>query len=342
MKALKYYLPGKVELDDLPPPDFGLGEVLVNVRACGICATDVKTFQRGHPKISPGTVLGHEVAGEVFASKNHADFAPGDRVVIAPYAPCRTCRACQRGSYSLCENLFNDSLDPGGFAEQVRVPRRIVEEGLLHIPDELDFLTASLTEPLACCLHGLDALRVQAEESLLIIGDGPMGLLQAAAARALGMRPIILSGIIPLRLEYARQLADVVVDVSQSDLGKVAETTIPGGADKVIISVGDVDAAQTAFSLVRKGGAINLFAGLPHNTTLTLDPNRIHYDEITVLGTFGFAPEHFRKALDMLISNATLFSRLVTATVTLEGVKDALAEAPRYESIKIVVVMGNA
>jgi len=338
MKALKYYGPGKVELDRLPTPTIGPGELLVSVKACGICATDVKTFVRGHPKIAPGAVLGHEVVGEIIAG-GEAGFAPGDRVVIAPYAPCRSCRACRQGYFSLCDHLFESSLDPGGFAETVRVPQRIVEQGLLHLPETLDLVTATLTEPLACCLHGLEALQLQAGESLLIIGDGPMGLLQAIAGRSLGAKPVILSGLTPLRLEMARTLADVVVDISQTDLAEVVTATVPGGVDKVIVSVGDVGAAQAAFPLAGKGGAINLFAGLPANTTLPLDASRIHYDEIRVLGTFGFGPAHFRQALALLTQNPTLFSRLITTTISLAEVKEALTAAARYESIKTVVVM---
>jgi len=341
MKALRYYGPGKAEIEDIPAPSLGSGEVLVSVRACGVCATDVKTFQRGHPKIPPGAVLGHETAGVIVATNGQPNFTTGDRVVIAPYTPCGRCAACRRRHFSLCENLFESSVDPGGFAEMLRVPKRIADQGLLHIPDGLDFVTASLTEPLACCLHGLEALHLGEGESLLIVGDGPMGLLQAAAGRVLGAKPIILSGMTPARLNHARQLADVVVDVSRFDLSAVVEATVPGGADKVMVSVGEVSVAQAALPLVHKGGAINLFAGMPANATLTLDANRIHYDEITVLGTFGFAPEHFRQALSWLASEQMTTSGLVTATVALADVEDALDSAARYEGIKTVVVMGE-
>lgn len=341
MKAFKYFAPGRAGVEDLPAPVPGPGEVLVAVRACGICATDVKTFQRGHPKIPPGTVLGHEAAGVVVAAGGRAGFAPGDRVVIAPYAPCGECRLCKKGHFSLCEKMAEGSLDPGGFAELVRVPRRIVRQGLLRLPDEMDFVTAALTEPLACCLHGLEALQLRAGESLLIIGDGPMGLLQAAAGRALGAEPIVLSGKAPDRLAVARRLADVVVDASQMDLAAAVERTLPGGADNVIVSVGEVGVAQTALPLVGSGGAINLFAGMPAEAILALDANRIHYSEINVLGTFGFAPAHFRRALTMLAGGQLPVSGLVTGTVTLDGIKDALELAARFEGVKTVALIGE-
>ncbi|MCJ7823974.1 MAG: alcohol dehydrogenase catalytic domain-containing protein [Anaerolineales bacterium] len=129
-------------------------------------------------------------------------------MVVAPYAPCLSCQACDRGHFSLCENIFDTFLEPGGFAEVVRVPKRIVEQALLHIPTGLDFETASLTEPLACCLHGLDVLAIKAGQSLLVMGDSPMGLLQAVAAKTIGAEPIILSGMTPARLDFARRIVD--------------------------------------------------------------------------------------------------------------------------------------
>ncbi len=119
MKSLKYYGPGNLHLEDTPVPKIGQGEVLVAVEACGICATDVKTFLRGHPKIQPGSGLGHEISGVVVEAPQSAVWRPGMRVTVAPYVPCGTCPQCQRGRYSLCPNLFRELLDPGGFSEFV-------------------------------------------------------------------------------------------------------------------------------------------------------------------------------------------------------------------------------
>jgi L-iditol 2-dehydrogenase len=246
---------------------------------------------------------------------------------------------CQRGHFSLCENLFEASLDPGGFSELIRIPERIVKQGLLHIPDEIDFATASLTEPLACCVHGLEALEIQAGQSLVVIGDGPMGLLQAALGKSLGAEPIILSGITAERLDFSRQIVDVVVDAVKMELREVVARTIPGGAEKVIVSVGDAAIAQSALSLVCKGGTINLFAGMPHGAEITLDVNRVHYDEIKILGTFGFGPNHFRRSLDLLASGKLPISGMITSTVTLDEIKEALKAAGRYEGIKTLVLV---
>lgn len=338
MKVLKYYGPKQVQIEELPMPSIGPGEVLVSTRVCGVCGTDVKTYLRGHPKFPPGIVLGHEVAGVVIASKNN-EFKVDDRVVVAPYAPCLSCQSCERGRFNLCENLFDTFLEPGGFAEVVRVPERIAKQGLLHIPDGLDFATASLTEPLACCLHGLDALGCEAHQSLLIIGDGPMGLLQAAVAKHIGVNPIILSGMTPTRLEFASQLVDFAVDVSTTDLSTIIDKVAPGGVDNVMVSVAETTVAQDALNLVCKGGAINLFAGMPQNTMLRVDPNRVHYDEITLLGTFGFTPRHFNRALDLLASGELAIAGLITDKVGLDNLEEALISAGQYEGIKTLVVL---
>lgn len=337
MKAVRYCGPGKVAIEELPSPQINKGEVLVAMKACGICGTDVKTFVRGHPLIQPGSVLGHEVAGVVTATE-HPNFDIGDRVVVAPYAPCLKCTNCQRGHFSLCEHLFESSLDPGGFAELIRVPRRIADQAMFKIPDDLDFDTAALTEPLACCIHGLEALHFQRNQSLLVIGDGPMGLLQAALGKALGASPVILCGMTPNRLAFARQVADHIIDSSKHDLAATLHDLLPAGPENVLVSVGNVDLIQQALELVGKGGAVNIFAGMPKNATFTMPIFRIHYDEVKVVGTFGFGPQHFRRALELLTGGTLQLAGFITLKVLLDGVESALQAASSYEEIKVVAV----
>lgn len=340
MKAAQYHGPQQITLENLPEPTCGEGEALVAMRACGICGTDVKTYMRGHPLIPPGSVLGHEVAGVITESR-HAGFAVGERVVVAPYVPCLSCTMCQRGHYSLCEHLFESSMDPGGFAETVRVPRRIADQALLKIPNHLDFMTASLTEPLACALHGIEALPLRSGQSLLIMGDGPMGLLQAVLGKVLGASPVILSGVTPLRLDFARKVADRVIDVSKQNLADELRSLIPAGPENIVVSVGSTPVVQEALQLVGKGGAVNVFAGMPKDAALSLPLNRIHYDEVRILGTFGFGPQHFRRALEILGQNAAIFSEMFTHTVMLEAIEPALQAASRFEGIKGVVISGS-
>jgi len=338
MKSLRYYGPGALQLEEQPEPKPRDGEVLISVEACGICATDVKTYLRGHPKIKPGAGLGHEVAGTIIEAPASHQWKSGMRVTVAPYVPCGSCELCRKGEYSLCPRLFDDLLDPGGFSEFLRVPRRIVEQGMLALPDSLPATTGCLAEPVACCLHALRGIDLQPNESVLIIGDGVMGLLQAEIARSLGASVVILSGMTPARLERAKDLAHVVVNASTEDVSSVvAKSTMGLGPDKVLVSAADKRAAQLGLEVVRKGGAVNFFAGMPKGATLELDMNRIHYDEVELTGSFGFAPADFREAVALMASGQIDPGRLVTSYVTLDRTMDALEKLAHFEGLKTIV-----
>jgi L-iditol 2-dehydrogenase len=340
LKVLKYIEPRHVEISELPRPTIRGGEVLVQLQACGVCATDVKTFMRGHPHISPGAVLGHEMTG-VIAESQTGDWRVGERVVVAPYVPCEDCLYCSRGQYTLCEKLFEAFAEPGGFSEYLRVPQRIVQKGLFRLPAEIDFILGSLVEPIACSYHGLEALALKRGESLLIIGDGPMGLMQAILAREFGASPVVLAGMTPARLEIGARFADRVIDVSKTNLrDEIKAMTNGAGIDKVMVSVGQTQVAEDALVLVRCGGIINLFAGLPGNSRISVDPGRIHYDQVTLVGTFGFSHKHFARALESLTRHASDFAQLITSTVPLAGLEQAFIDGSQYAGIKTVAILG--
>lgn len=343
MKSLKYYGPGNLQIEDAPIPKVTDGEVLIRVDACGICATDVKTFLRGHPKIEPGTGLGHEVAGTIIEAPASAKWRPGMKVTIAPYVPCGSCEQCRRGRFSLCSNLFADLLDPGGFSEFVRVPKRLAAGGLFAIPSSLVPAASCFAEPVACCLHALNSIHISQGDSLAIIGDGVMGLLQAELGRLMGARPVILSGMTPERLEKAKEIADVAIDAKTEDVLKaVLRETAGEGADKVVVSVADIRAAQTAMTIVRKGGAINLFAGMPAGSKLEVDMNSIHYDEVALTGSFGFGPKDFQDAVEMISIGTLDTGRLITSFVPLSETKEAIAKLARQEGLKTIVLCQDA
>ncbi len=341
MKALRFYGPGDLKLEETPVPSLQAGEVMVRVRVAGVCATDVKTFQRGHPKIRPGSVIGHEIAGVIMEVNDAPGWKVGDCVAVAPYAPCMECDQCKRGNYTTCEHLMDQAIDPGGFAEIVRVPGRIVRQAMVRLPAETSFSLGSLTEPLACCIHGLEALDLSPLDTLLIIGDGTMGLLQAILARQAGVRRIILSGMIAGRLAIARQLADVVIDASRQDLAAELKTIAPAGADKVMVSVGDTRVVETAIQYVAKGGILNVYAGMPKGNILSVDPNRLHYDEVKLVGTFGFTPAHFHEAVQALALHEQELNMIITGTVKLEGVVSALSAMAEYRGTKYLVEFPN-
>jgi len=341
MKAARYLGPREIRVEDIPVPKIGAGEVLLRVRACGLCATDVKTYARGHPFISPGSVLGHEVSGIVARVGAEVNgWKEGDRVVAAPYVPCGECRNCSRGHYTLCSNLHLSALQPGGLSEFVRVPAPTVREGLLRIPEVLTFEEAALSEPLGCVYHGFEAMSMRPGASVLIVGDGPMGLMQAMVARACGCSPVVLSGMIPQRMAIAEGVADFVVDARNQNLGAVLDRlTGSSEMDAVVVSVGTPSAVESALAHLGVGGVLNVFAGMPSGTSIRLDIHALHYKEQRVLGTFGLAPRHFRRALEALGSRDVDVRSIITRRIPLDKVQEALEGALRYEGVKTVFTM---
>jgi L-iditol 2-dehydrogenase len=336
MHALRYDGPLRLSLEELPLPELQEGDLLVEIAACGICATDVKTYMRGHPKIKPGTVLGHEMTGvAVNAAGGHK---PGDRLAIAPYAPCGHCRYCRAAKPLLCETLFNRGPKPGGFAEYVRVPAALIADLVVPVPDSLPLAIATLAEPIACCLNALEHAQVSAGDSVVVLGDGPMGLIQAEAAKAMGAGPVIVTGLTRHRLAHAARVADHAVDVSTQDLRETVRSLLPQGADVVIVSIAMPEAADDAFALVARGGVIDLFAGTPAGTVVSADAQLIHYEGVRLQGSFGFAPPHFRKAIAWLASGELDGRNLVTGEVGIEEVATALNNASRHQGIKTVMV----
>lgn len=314
MRALRFHGPGDVRLEEVPRPEPAPGDVLVQVEVALTDGTDAKAFRRGHPVLlgSPPSPFGHEFAG--------VDVATGRRVVAANSAPCGACDACRRGDETLCENLF--PLLNGAYAEYLLVPARIAEKNLLPVPPGLSPEIAALVEPLACCLHGVERSGVARDQTVAVLGIGPIGLMLCAVARDAGARVVAVGG-----REERRALAP--------EFGASSEDG--EGADVVIEAAGTAEGWQHALRLVRRGGTVLFFGGLPSGTTVPVDAYRVHYDELTLRGAFHHAPRHVRAALAFLASGAYPWERLVTHRVGLDGVASLLADPPR-DLLKAAVV----
>ena len=306
MRGLVFHGPGDVRLEDVPRPEPEAGDVLVHVEVALTDGTDAKAFRRGHPVLlgPPPSPFGHEFAG--------VDVATGRRVVAANSAPCGACDACGRGEETLCENLF--PLLNGAYAEYLLVPARIAEKNLLVVPPGVLPEVAAMVEPLACCLHGVERAGVERDQTVAVLGTGPIGLMLCAAARDAGARVVAVG-----RREERRALAP--------EFG--ASLGGGEGADVVIEAAGTLRAWQDALRLVRRGGTILFFGGLPAGATVAVDAYRVHYEELTLRGAFHHAPRHVRAALAFLASGAYPWERLVTHRVGLDGVTALLAAPPR-------------
>jgi L-iditol 2-dehydrogenase len=292
-----------IRIEQVPVPEAGPGEIIVQVGAALTCGTDLKVFRRGYHArmIVPPALFGHELAGTVVqAGEGVTEFASGDRVVALNSAPCGECYFCSRGQENLCDDLlFNN----GAYAEFIRIPARIVAKNTLKIPEHVALEHAALTEPLACAVHGFEDSRPRKGDTVAVIGGGPLGLMILHVAALAGYEVIAIvkhDG----QMEAARQLGAAHVVQTASIRKAIRDTRAltpkDRGVDIAIEAVGVPEAWQEAVELVRKGGTVNFFGGCAANTHVTLDTNRIHYSDITLRATFHHTPAICRKALDLI------------------------------------------
>ncbi len=338
MKAVRAGKPGKVEIADFPDPILQEGEVILAPLACGVCSTDIKLVRKGAD--NTGYALGHELAGVVVETSPQSGWKVGQRVVAAPYLPCGICYYCLHHQPTLCTNLYDVSFLPGGLAERVRAPRDLTRRGLLEIPSGLSPEVAALAEPVGCTVKGIEDSGLRPGDSVLVIGDGPMGMMSAAVARAYGAYPVMVAGMLPHRLAVAEQYyADVVVNVTHEELRPIVDRNTAGrGVDVVMVAVSSAEALASGMACVRPGGMVNAFAGVPKGTTVDLDMRTLHYQQIHLTGSFGTTPEYMAKALNLFVSDRVPIAPLVTGRFQFDAVVDAIAYAAEREGLKAVVL----
>jgi L-iditol 2-dehydrogenase len=325
MTAAVLYGREDVKVEQLPIPETGPGEVRVKVRAALTCGTDLKVYRRGYHArmIVPPAVFGHEFAGEIDAVGEGVEgWTPGERVVAANSAACDVCFYCMRGRPELCEDLLFVN---GAYAEYITLPQRLVQKNLLRMPEGLAYEDAALVEPLACVVRGMEEADVQPGETVAVLGAGQIGLMFIRLCKLAGARVIAVAKR-PDRLKTAEMLgADQVIAAQACDNVVTAVSSAANGGrgpDRVIECVGLPEVWEQAIEMVRKAGLVSLFGGCPKESTVRLNADRIHYDEITLLGTFHHTPATVRTALE-LISDG----RLPAAPFI--GERAPLAELPR-------------
>ncbi len=343
MLAAMFYAPMDVRLEERAVPQVGPGEVLLKVAAATTCGTDLKAYRRGHPLLfrNPPAGFGHEVAGIVAAiGAGVSRCREGDAVVVANSAPCFKCFYCLRRRYSLCEDLL---LLNGAYAEYLLVPERIVHHNLYRLSAGTPFTAAALTEPLACALHGIDASGILKDDTVAILGAGPLGLLLVALAKLRGAR-VILTGRGRERLDLAERFgADIVIDVQHLSLQEqreavLAQTEGRRGADVVIEAVGIPDTWNIAAKMVRPGGLVNFFGGCASGTQVTLETQPLHYGELTIKGVFHHTPAYFAQALDLIIGHHVDVEALITERVPLASLLTAFDRLCQKQGIKYAMI----
>ncbi len=332
--------PGVLTLRDVPRPDPGPGEVVVRVRAALTCGTDVKAFERGHPKWPMPTPFGHEFSGVVAAvGSGVREWHDGDEVMAAPTAPCGRCFFCERDQENLCESIM-ETMVLGAFADFVRLPERVVRHNLFHKHPHRSFAAAALLEPLACVLHGLSGTRPETCRDVVLLGAGAISLLHVAALRQLGAGRITVLGRNPERAAHAKDVgADTILCAPLADAREqVLAATEGRGADLVIECTGQPEVWNAAPDFVRRGGHVVFFGGCRPGTVLALDALRFHYDELRLSSPFHFTPRDVRLSWELLGRDAFPADALITGTFPLDDLATAIERHRAGNGIKFAIL----
>jgi L-iditol 2-dehydrogenase len=349
MQALVYHGVNDVRLEEVPVPQVGPGEILLRVHTCGICGTDLKKIATGSH--SAPRIFGHETSGVIAkVGEGVRKFSVGERVVVFHHIPCRECYYCLHKTFAQCATYkkvgCTAGFDPsgGGFAEYVRVMDWIVEKGTLRIPEGVSFEQACFVEPVNTCIKGIETLRLQRGETVLVIGQGPIGLMLAGLAKRAGTR-VITSDLYPARLTMASSFGlNLVIDASKADAVRAVRGMTEGrGADAVILAVGGNGLIRTAMDAARPGGRVLLFAQTVRGEA-TIDPAAVCVDEKTLLGSYSASVDLQEESVRFVMNREMDLERLISHRYPLERGVEALnlAAHPQPDSMKIVIQPGSA
>jgi L-iditol 2-dehydrogenase len=336
--------PGQIELAEVPKPTAGAGEIVVRLAACGVCGTDLEKL-RGNYK-SAGKI-GHEPVGVVEAlGVGVTGLKVGQRVFVHHHVPCYSCPVCQRGDFTFCPSYATSNIDPGGFAEYFRVPEENVRKGaVLPLGPSVSWDEGALLEPAGCALTALRRVGFHAGDSVFVVGLGPVGLLYARLAHALGAGWIGGAELSPLRREAAeRGGADVSLDPRNADavLERIQGATGGRGVDLAVVATGAPAAVALAAKLPRRGGTLNLF-GLPEaGSRLDADLQEIYLRGVRVVPTYATTERDVADVHALLTSGRLAVRDIVTHRVPLERIGEAFELARRPNEALKVLVTGPA
>lgn len=337
MRVAMYYNNRDVRLAEMAVPGIGPGELLVRVRASGICGSDLMEWYR--IKKAP-LVLGHEIAGEVVeigAGVNQ--FRPGDRVFAAHHVPCGACRYCRAGHQSVCDTLRTTHFDPGGFAEYIRVPKINVESGTFRLPDEVSFEEGSFIEPLACVVRAQRFARLSAGQTVLVIGSGISGLLHIQLARARGAARIVATDVSDFRLKAALRFgADAALHGAEDISARVRDFNDGRLADLVIVCTAAMPAIQQAVQSIDRGGTLLFFAPTAAGVDVPIPLFDFWRDEIAVVTSYAGSGADLVESVELIRGRQVRVAEMITHRLPLsEAGKGFDLMASGQNSIKVLI-----
>ena len=341
MNAAVLHSPGHLSYESVPRPTITADDVLIAVEAATICGTDLRvTDGTKTAGVRPGVILGHEFAGRIveIGSKVRG-WDVGQQVSVSPAVVCGQCPPCQRGQENMCDSLrlFGYEFD-GGLAEYVRIPAIALQHGcVISPPREVPAPLLALAEPLSCCLNGQRRTPIEPGMTVLVIGTGPIGLMHCALTARVGAHVIACGR--EGRLAPARAMgAEVTTSLTGEALREVVLTETQGqGVDLVIVAVGASESIATSLECVRPGGVVNFFAGFPKGILTTIDPNLLHYREISLVGSANARFEDHRRAVQMIADGEIDLSPLLTHTFPLTALDEAMRVVREREGLKVAL-----
>ncbi|MCZ7380641.1 MAG: alcohol dehydrogenase catalytic domain-containing protein [Candidatus Methanoperedens sp.] len=324
MKTAVYYNNNDIRIEDRPKPEIKKGEILVKVKASGICGTDLMEWYR--IKKAP-RVLGHEMAGEIVESKS-GKFKIGQRVFVSHHVPCNECKYCLAGNHTACETLHKGNYDPGGFSEFVRVPEINVEQGTYILPDNVSYEEGTMIEPLACVVRAQRIIGVSEGQTVLVMGSGISGLLNIRMAK-LRKAKVIATDINEYRLKMAKECgADEVFNANE-------ELDIK--ADRIVMCTGAMPAFEAAFRYIDRKGIIMLFA-IP-NKNISIPVEDFWRNELAIVSSYGAAPVDLEEAFELIKAGEINVKDMITHRVKLVDIQKGFRIAGEAkDSLKVVVV----
>jgi len=345
MKAAVFESLDRMVVREVPDPVLpDEHSLILKVESCAVCGSDIRIYHHGNPRVIPPQVIGHEVAGRVIAVGSAVTrFKVGDRLATGADVPCGECRWCREGLANNCATNYAIGYQfPGGFAEYMPLNAITVRHGAVHhIPPVLSYDQATLAEPLACCINGLELARIALGDTVVVIGAGPAGCMLMRLARSFGATRVLAVQRSRRRVEQALHLggADEAFCVEDDDpVVAVRRATGEEGADVVITANSSPETHAQAVQMVRNRGRVNFFGGLPKGSPpISLDTNLVHYKELLLTGSHGSVPRQHRLALDLLAAGTIRAQDFITHVFPLDEIGAAFAAAEGHAGMKVVV-----
>lgn len=337
MRVAMYYNNHDVRIEEMPKPEISADEVLLKVKASGICGSDVMEWYR--IKKAP-LVLGHEATGEISeVGANVKKYKAGDRIFVSHHVPCNSCRYCLNGDHTVCQTLHTTNYFPGGFSEYIRIPQINVERGIINLPENVSFEDGTFIEPLACVLRGQKMIQVKPGQTIMIIGAGISGLLHLILGRINKAEKIFISDINPYRLKVAQGLgADAVVDAKEDVPAQLLKLNNNRLADLVIVCASSPKAFQQAMQCVDRAGAILCFTAPEPGVEVSVPINDFWRKSIRILHSYGASPSDLSEATGLLHAKKIPVKSLITHRLELnEAAQGFKLVAEAKDCIKVIL-----